>query len=141
MALPFMDLLQQTSHLHIWTTSLLSFQSTHCFHCFHFSFFSLSLTRRSLLRCAGFLPPLPDFFFWEMESSCFQKSVLKELPVFFCSCVPKDSFPGDLIQQFLKQSEVLLSKVQGPDAAFCQAHILQDYKFNHVCYSLGCLQS
>lgn len=37
---------------------------------------------------------------------CSQKDVLKVLPALFCSYVPEDSFPADLIQQFLKQSEV-----------------------------------
>lgn len=34
------------------------------------SLFSLSLTSRFLLSHASFLPPLPDFLLWVMESSC-----------------------------------------------------------------------
>lgn len=37
-----------------------------------------------------------------------------------------DFFPGNLIQQFLKQPQVHSLEVQHPDSTLCQAHILQD---------------
>ena len=42
--------------------------------------------------CASFLTLGDGELFYS------QKGILKELPVVFCSHVPKDSFPGDLIQ-------------------------------------------
>jgi len=61
---------------------------------------------------------------------CFQKGVLKEPPALFHSCVPKDSFPGDPIQQFLKQPEVHSPEVQGPDSVLYQIYLPQDQELN-----------
>lgn len=60
----------------------------------------------------------------------FQKGVLKELRVLFCTHALKDSFPGDLTQQFLEQSQVCSPKAQGPSSAFSQARFLQDHKLH-----------
>ena len=60
---------------------------------------------------------------------CSQKGILKVLPTLFCSSVPKGSFPGYHIQQFLKQSEVC-SSGQGPDSTLCQACPPPDHKLD-----------
>ena len=57
-----------------------------------------------------------------------QEGIFKVLPALFCSTVPKDRFPGDLIQQFLKQPKVRFPEVQGPDCTLCQACVPQDHK-------------
>jgi len=54
---------------------------------------------------------------------CSQEGVLKVLPDPFHSFVPQDNFSGDLIQQFLKQPEVLPPEVQAPDSILCQASV------------------
>jgi len=64
---------------------------------------------------------------WILHS---HKGVLKELPALLHSFVSKDSFPGDLIQQFLKQPEVHAPNIQSPDPALYQACIPQDHKLN-----------
>jgi len=57
--------------LHILTASLYSSQATYPqSHSLHISFLSLSLTSRSFISPAGFLPRLPVFLFWGMASSC-----------------------------------------------------------------------
>jgi len=61
-----------------------------------------------------------------MESLCSQKHILKVLPALFCSFDPKDIFPGDLFQQFLKQPDVCSPEVQDADSSLCQAHIPLD---------------
>lgn len=45
---------------------------------------------------------------------CFQRGILKVLPVLFLLHVLKDHLPEDLIQQFLKHSEVHSPEIQGP---------------------------
>lgn len=49
------------------------------------------------------------------ELFCYQKGVCEELPAWFCSYVPVNSFAGELIQQFLKQPGVRSPEVQGTD--------------------------
>jgi len=46
------------------------------------------------------------------ELLCFQKGVLKELTALLHSFVPRNSFPGHLIYQFLKQQEVSSPEVR-----------------------------
>lgn len=54
---------------------------------------------------------------WEDgELLCSQKGVLKGLPALFHSYVPKDSFSGDLVQQFLTHLEVHSPEILGPDS-------------------------
>jgi len=57
------------------------------------------------------------------ELLCFKKGILEVLPALFCSLFPKDSFSGDLIQKFLKQSEVCSPEAQGPGSTLRQAHV------------------
>ena len=77
------------------------------------------------LSPAGFLPPL--LMLGDRELLCSQKCVLKELSPLFHSLVP-DGFPGDPIQQFLKQTEVHFPDIQSSDSALCQAYIPRDYE-------------
>ena len=95
--------------LPIQIAALCSSQAAHpCFHCLYF-FFSLSLANRSLLSLAGFLPHLPDsLYLGDGELLYSQKGILKVLLTLFCSFVPKGSFPGDFIQQFLNLGHCLL---------------------------------
>jgi len=51
------------------------------------------------------------------ELLCFQKGIPEEWTTFFCSFLSKDCFPGDFIQQFLKQPEVCSPEVQTPDSS------------------------
>ena len=67
--------------LHLLTASLYSSQVTHpLFQGFWFSFFSLSLPNRSLLSHTGFLPALPDFLLWGLESSCALRNTFLKAP-------------------------------------------------------------
>ena len=59
------------------------------------------------------------------------------LTLLICSHVPKDSFPGDLIQQFLRHPEFCSPDVQDPDSILCQAHTPQDHKLNHGMFSMA----
>ena len=51
-----------------------------CFYCPDLSFFSLSLTSKSLLSHAGFLLPLLDFLHWGMKSLC----ALRKISLNYC---------------------------------------------------------
>jgi len=84
-----------------------------------------------LAESCWFPASLPTFLFsGTRELLRFQKDILNEQPAFFHSFVSKDSFPGDLIQQFLKQPEVHAPNIQGPDPTLYQACIPQDHKLN-----------
>jgi len=106
------------------TASLYSSLATHlCFYCLYFLSFSLGLTSRSLLSHAGFLPPLPDFLLWAMESSCAFRNM-------FLKCCQLCSVPLSLrkASQGISSSNSLNSQkfapeVQGPDSTLCKAHI------------------
>jgi len=93
-------------------------------------FFSLNLTSRSLLN-HSLLPLLPVYpVLGDREFLCSQKGIFKESPALLHSFVSKESFPGDLIQQFLKQPQVCSPKVQGPGSTLFQVHISQDHECN-----------
>jgi len=78
--------------LYVWSASLYSSQATHsCFHFLYFSFFSFSLTSRSLLSHADILPPLTDFIWRGKELLYSQKCVLKEVSALSFFYTPKDS--------------------------------------------------
>ena len=103
-----------------------SSQATHLhFHCLRFSFF-FSFTSRSWFSASS----AQFLILGNKKLLRSKKHILKVLPSLFCSFVPKDSFPGDLFQQFLKQPEVHSLEVQCSDSTLCQAHNPWDHELD-----------
>jgi len=66
------------------------------------------------------------------ELLCFQKGILKKLPFLLCSFVPKNSFPGDLIQKFLKQMKLALLKFMVLTLLFARLPSVLHVLFRHI---------
>ena len=97
--------------VHIWTSSLYSFQATRpCFHCQCISFSHLSLTNRFSFSHASFLSPLLHFKYMGMKISCVLRKVsLKSYHLCSFSLSLRTAAQGiSLINSLIKQNSTFL---------------------------------